>query len=96
MKLVLEQGMSATQAAKDLGLTQPVLSRWVTKARAAAQPGALSDHERAELTRLRQENNILRKERAILKKAALDSRRQRTTAGGVILEGRNGCTNWLH
>ena len=43
VKLVLDSGMSATQAAKDLGITQPVLSRWVTKAREAARPGGLNE-----------------------------------------------------
>jgi len=70
VKLVLEEGLSATQAARGLGITQPVLSRWVTKARDAARPGALTEQERSELARLRRENSILRKERAILKKAA--------------------------
>ncbi len=67
VKLVLDERMSATQAAKELGITQPMLSRWVTKAREEPRPGALSEQERAELDRLRRENNILRKERAILK-----------------------------
>jgi len=73
VKLVLEEGLSATQASKGLGITQPVLSRWVAKARDAARPGALTEQERAEraeLAGLRRENSILRKERAILKRAA--------------------------
>lgn len=70
VKLVLTESMSITQAAKDLGITQSVLSRWVTKAREAAKPGALSEQERAELSKLRREIAILRKERDILKKAA--------------------------
>jgi len=70
VKLVMEQGLSATQAAKDLGISQSVLSRWVAAARRAAEPGAVTAAERDELKRLRRENAILRQERDILKKAA--------------------------
>ncbi len=38
VKRVTEQGVSATQAAKDLGISQPMLPRWVKRAREAAQP----------------------------------------------------------
>jgi len=70
VKLVPEEGLSATQTAKGLGITQSVLSRWVTKAREAARPGALSDQERAELGRRQREVSILQKERAILRERA--------------------------
>jgi transposase len=70
VKLVLEQDLSATQAAKDLGIAQSVLSRWVALARREAQPGAITAAERDELMKLRRENDILRQERDILKKAA--------------------------
>ena len=70
VKLVLEQGMSATKAAEDLGIAQSVLSSWVAKARRAAAPGALTAAERDEMKRLKRENEILRQERDILKKAA--------------------------
>lgn len=70
VKLVVEQGMSATQAAKDLGIAQSVLSRWVARARREASPDALTAAERDELKRLRRENKILQQERDILKKAA--------------------------
>ena len=69
-KLVLEAGLSQAQAARDLGIPESVLSRWVKRAQAAAEPGALSDAERSELARLRRENATLRMERDILKKAA--------------------------
>lgn len=59
VKLVVEQGLSATQAAKDLGIAQSVLSRWVARARGEAEPGAVSAAERAELKRLRREVDIL-------------------------------------
>ncbi len=69
-KLVLEQGLTQADAARDLGVAESLISRWVRDARSAAGPGALNDAERTELKRLRKENSVLRKERDILKKAA--------------------------
>jgi transposase len=68
--LVLERGLSASQVARDLGVGQPTISRWVKAAAEAASPGALSTAEREELRRLREETKTLRMERDILKKAA--------------------------
>ena len=68
--LVLEHGMTASQVAKDLGVGQPSISRWVRAAKEASAPGALSTSEREELKRLRKETKVLRMERDILKKAA--------------------------
>ena len=76
-KLVLEKGYSQQQAADHLGISLSALGRWV---RAERQPSAtdsatkktnlsLGDHE--ELIRLRKENEQLRMEREILKKAAV-------------------------
>jgi transposase len=69
-KLVLEQGMTQADAARDLGVAPSLIGRWVERAREAARPGALSEEERQELKRLRKENKVLRTEREILKKAA--------------------------
>ena len=69
-KLVIEDGLTHAQAARDLGVAQSLISRWVKNAREAALPGALNKEEREELRRLRKENTVLRRERAILKKAA--------------------------
>ena len=76
-RLVLEKGYSQQQAADHLGISQSALGRWV---RAERKPSAnesatkksglnLADHE--ELIRLRKENEQLRMEREILKKAAV-------------------------
>lgn len=73
VRLVLEEGRSVTQVAKDLDLTRSALDGWVARARADAgkgQPGVLTTSEREELTRLRRENRQLEMERDILKKAA--------------------------
>jgi transposase len=69
-KLVLEQGLSRAQAARDLGVAESVLGRWVQLAERDQQPGALTTDEREELRQLRKQVRVLRTEREILKKAA--------------------------
>jgi len=67
---------SVTQVAKDLGLNDSMLWRWVYEAREAsggttqAFPGQGRPRD-AELTRLRKENKALREANEILKKAAV-------------------------
>ena len=71
--LVLDQGVSIAQVAKDLDLTESALRNWVkaAKLRKARGSGAdLAPSEREELKRLRKEVKLLREERTILKKAA--------------------------
>ena len=73
--LVVEQGLSPRQVAKDLGLDRSTVGAWVRKAEAGelAAPGT-SPKTQAQLSaenkKLRRENAILREEREILKKAA--------------------------
>ena len=71
--LVTEQGYAVTAAARNLGITPKLLSRWKgeqTQDRDAAFPGqGHQTPEHAELRRLREENRRLRMERDILKKA---------------------------
>jgi len=71
--LVLKQGISVAQTARDLGLNESNLSNWVKQAkvdRGKGPPGALTSEELAELRQLRKEVKVLREEREILKKAA--------------------------
>ena len=72
MRLVLDEGKTIPQAARDLDLTQSALRTWVERARADRTKGktGLTSEERAELARLRKEVRELRMEREILKKAA--------------------------
>lgn len=73
VRLVLAEGRTVTQVAKDLDLTRSALDAWVAQARAdtgQGRPGTLTTTERDELTRLRRENRQLKMERDILKKAA--------------------------
>lgn len=69
VNMVLDQGVNLAQAAKDLGIGQSTLNKWVIARRQSQEPGALTEDERAELKRLRKENKIIRMEREILKKA---------------------------
>ena len=71
--LVLREGKTVAEVAKDLDLTPSALSQWVkqTKVDSGKGPlGALTTAEKDELARLRKENRELRMERDILKKAA--------------------------
>ena len=73
VRLVLKEGQSVTQVARDLDLTPSALGKWVEQARAdggKSNRGTLMTDEKEELARLRKENRVLRVERDILKKAA--------------------------
>ncbi len=65
--LVRRSGQSANQVAKELGMTQTSLSRWLRQAIPASANGVQTTEE---LTALRREVARLRMERDILKKAA--------------------------
>ena len=67
-------GRTAASVARDLGVTTWSLNRWVQAARAGqaqSEPRTLAaeSDEARELRRLRQENDYLRQQRDILKKA---------------------------
>jgi len=72
VRLVLDEGKTIAEVARDLDLTASALSGWVRQARANRDGGksGLTTEEKAELARLRKENRALRVERDILKKAA--------------------------
>ena len=59
--------------AKDLGISDVTLRSWLKQEETAKgeRPGGLSEDERGELYRLRDENARLRMEREILRKAAV-------------------------
>jgi transposase len=81
VSLVLQDGKSVSEVARDLDLTPSALRAWVDQARVdagAGRPGALTSEERDELARLRRENRVLREERDILKKAAAFFAKERT------------------
>lgn len=71
VRLVTASGLSLAQVARDLGLNDNLISRWKKEAehngeRAFPGQGHPQDEE---LARLKRENEVLRQEREILKKA---------------------------
>jgi transposase len=71
VRLVLDNGKSISEVARDLDLTESALRLWVQQAkvdRGQGKPGELTTAEREELHRLRREVKDLRIEREILKK----------------------------
>ena len=70
---VIESGRPVAHVARQLGLGEQLLGKWVLaeRARRAGEPtGELSPDERAELKRLRREVTELRKDNEFLGKAA--------------------------
>ena len=75
-KLVIEKGYTQEQAANNLGLSKSALSRQVRVERGPTQgstgkSASINLDTHAELQKLRQENERLRRERELLKKAAV-------------------------
>ena len=71
VRLVQTSGRTQREIAGDLGIGQSTLVRWLGQNRdqRAAEPSGAQNDVAAELKRLRRENEILRQERDILKKA---------------------------
>jgi transposase len=72
VELCRTSGKSIAQVARDLGLGETAVRRWVTQAEidAGRRPG-LTTEEHAELVALRKENRVLREERDILRRATV-------------------------
>jgi transposase len=73
IKLVRISSKSQHQIAEDLGISDVTLRNWVKQAErdeGTRRPDSLSSDEREELARLRRDNQTLRMEREILKRAA--------------------------
>jgi len=80
VELVRTSGVPRAQVARDLGVNPETLRLWVKQAAIdAGRQEGLTTEERAELTRLRWENRLLREEREILKKAAAFFARESVT-----------------
>lgn len=69
VRLVLTSGRSVIQVAGDLGIGKSTLGKWVARYREAELLSGPHDDVQKELARLRRENDILRQERDLLKKA---------------------------
>jgi transposase len=72
VRLILDEGKTRAEVARDLDVPASALSRWVEQARADRSGGktGLTMAEREELARLRKENRQLKVERDLLKKWA--------------------------
>jgi transposase len=74
IQLVMEQGYSANEVGRRLGVNQSNVSRWIREYRRDQQDSAEGEIPRkeleAEVKRLKKENQRLQMEREILKKAA--------------------------
>ena len=70
--LVIDTGRSIAHVARDIGVGEQLLGRWVAieRSRMDDPPEAIDASERAELERLRREVAELRMDREFLKKAA--------------------------
>ena len=73
VKLVINTGRTVAVVARELGIQESTLGRWVNlpKDRHDGGEAPLSETERAELARLRKENSELKLDRAFLKRASL-------------------------
>ena len=69
-KLVIEGGYTQAEACKNLGVANKNLSRWVAQAKGSNAQQPTKTPESIELSRLKKENQQLKLEREILKKAA--------------------------
>ena len=73
VKLVLTTGRAVATVARELGINEATLGRWVTAFKARNETGQteVTESERVELLRLRKEVVDLKLDRAFLKKASI-------------------------
>lgn len=71
VKMVVENGLKTSQVSKDLGIGQSTLDKWVKNYRLKTEPSATNVNDKEEIRRLRAENQKLKLERDLLKKATL-------------------------
>lgn len=70
VKLAQSGNVSIAQAARDLGVNDELLRRWIRQfGTKPDEKKTITPDEHSELIRLRRENRILKEERDILKKA---------------------------
>ena len=84
-RLVIDTGRPIAQVAREIGVGEQLLGRWVARERARDDdpPTALDVDERAELERLRVENAELRMDREFLKNSIV---------GGRLWSGEKGAS----
>lgn len=69
VKLVVDEGRSIAEAARNLGIHPSLIRSWKNRIEVETEDTSLTEDERMEIARLRTENRRLRMERDILKKA---------------------------
>jgi transposase len=69
VRLAESEGVAAAQVARDLGINDSLLYKWIKQFGTRADGTQVTPDEHEELIRLRRENRVLREERDILKKA---------------------------
>jgi transposase len=69
VRLIRESGRTVGSVSKELSLTETAVRNWVKQAEASGSADELQPDEQAELRRLRKENQELRMEKEILRKA---------------------------
>lgn len=80
VKLVIENGVSGEQAAKDLGIGYSTLQSWISRHRAEQRTASPVATQESDLVKqLRAENHKLKLERELLKKAAVFFATDRTS-----------------
>lgn len=70
VRIALTSGRTVGQVSADLGIGKSTLGKWISRHREADLLSGPHDDVQKELARLRKENEILRQERDLLKKAA--------------------------
>ena len=76
VKLAERGDVPIVQVAKDLGIAESLLHKWISQFGKRSDGSSLTPEERDELIRLRRENRVLKEERDILKKATAFFARQ--------------------
>ena len=71
VKMVVENGIKTSQVSKDLGIGQSTLDKWVKIYKSKTQPKAKDIDANEEIRKLKSENQKLKLERELLKKATL-------------------------
>lgn len=70
VRIALSSGRTIGQVAADLGIGKSTLGKWISRHRESDLLSGPHDDVQKELARLKRENEILRQERDLLKKAA--------------------------
>ena len=97
VRLVLTSGRSQRAIADDLGVNRSTLARWMVEHQDMRPSSATPPNEDIvdELKRLRRENEVLRQERDILKKATVGSTGQCTMIDFVVLRENYPWRVWV-